>query len=523
MKAELQLLRLNEDIQSTVLSTLKHIHGVDFELGEISDYKDLGSKIKNAYWNEKGSLVVQGGTDFSNVSNQGFNGDRMKLYALMKLESYGFHRSHCNEVLDTFNENIDDSINMLFDKYFPQFEKNSEVMDHSIEELNEMRSDEKEALKSIYDKIFHEIEENHIWQFKLRLDHLFVFSPSEIRKQEKQKQLEIEQKLQEMLMSKKKKTNSKQEKCRNMLEKGKCRFGHNCRFSHNIYDNCDDGRKDDASVANKKLRSLEEDDEKLWYLEVRFPQWCKYPLEPPIILIRTKISDIPNSVCLRINKKLIDLSRELAKDGVPSVYSMVEFLQNNDEIISYLHQNVSFKYPNANQSIFDYDPYQEFVEEEKFENRPSHYKQGTINKFSVRTVSPEQIQQDNVQIVKNFVKKQQDSYYQQMMKVRKELPAWSQKREILETIRNNQIIIISGETGCGKSTQVPQFLLDEWMENGSKSGKSENIDIICTQPRRISAIGVAERVADERNEKVNVWSFANNLMKSLVSLFLDFF
>ena len=57
---------------------------------------------------------------------------------------------------------------------------------------------------------------------------------------------------------------------------------------------------------------------------------------------------------------------------------------------------------------------------------------------------------------------------------------------------------MSGETGCGKTTQVPQFLLDDMIE----SEKGASCYIICTQPRRISAVSVAERVADERGEKI---------------------
>lgn len=56
------------------------------------------------------------------------------------------------------------------------------------------------------------------------------------------------------------------------------------------------------------------------------------------------------------------------------------------------------------------------------------------------------------------------------------------------------MIVLSGETGCGKTTQVPQFVLDSLVDQG-QGGKC---NIICTQPRRISAVGVAERVAAER-------------------------
>lgn len=61
-----------------------------------------------------------------------------------------------------------------------------------------------------------------------------------------------------------------------------------------------------------------------------------------------------------------------------------------------------------------------------------------------------------------------------------------------------QVIIVSGETGCGKTTQIPQYILESEIE--SVRGAMSNI--ICTQPRRISAISVSERVAMERGEQL---------------------
>jgi HrpA-like RNA helicase len=61
-----------------------------------------------------------------------------------------------------------------------------------------------------------------------------------------------------------------------------------------------------------------------------------------------------------------------------------------------------------------------------------------------------------------------------------------------------QVLIVSGETGCGKTTQLPQFIL----EDAIASGRGPATNIICTQPRRISAISVARRVAHERGEAV---------------------
>ena len=97
-----------------------------------------------------------------------------------------------------------------------------------------------------------------------------------------------------------------------------------------------------------------------------------------------------------------------------------------------------------------------------------------------------------------FVAKQQNQRYMNMLEKRKKLPAHELKNEILKVLEENQVLVISGETGCGKTTQVPQFILDDFLEKQKGSG----CRILCTQPRRISAISVAQRVADERAENL---------------------
>ncbi|TRY69262.1 hypothetical protein TCAL_13343 [Tigriopus californicus] len=81
---------------------------------------------------------------------------------------------------------------------------------------------------------------------------------------------------------------------------------------------------------------------------------------------------------------------------------------------------------------------------------------------------------------------------------REKLPAFAMRDELLLLIRRHPVVVISGETGCGKTTQVPQFLLEDALLNG----RASTTRIVCTQPRRISAISIAERVAQERHERL---------------------
>ncbi|XP_028756382.1 DExH-box ATP-dependent RNA helicase DExH3-like [Neltuma alba] len=83
-----------------------------------------------------------------------------------------------------------------------------------------------------------------------------------------------------------------------------------------------------------------------------------------------------------------------------------------------------------------------------------------------------------------------------MLGFRKSLPAFREKEGLLQAIARNQVIVVSGETGCGKTTQLPQYVLESEIE----SGRGAFCNIICTQPRRISAMAVAERVSAERGE-----------------------
>ncbi|GFR16083.1 pre-mRNA-splicing factor ATP-dependent RNA helicase DHX16 [Trichonephila clavata] len=82
-----------------------------------------------------------------------------------------------------------------------------------------------------------------------------------------------------------------------------------------------------------------------------------------------------------------------------------------------------------------------------------------------------------------------------IQETRRSLPIYPFREDLLEAIENHHILIIEGETGSGKTTQIPQYLYEAGYTKGNKK-------IGCTQPRRVAAMSVAARVAEEISVKL---------------------
>ena len=102
--------------------------------------------------------------------------------------------------------------------------------------------------------------------------------------------------------------------------------------------------------------------------------------------------------------------------------------------------------------------------------------------------------------------------YRDMIPSRSRLPIHAYRRNILDAITENQIVIIAGATGCGKSTQVPAYILENELSKGN------DCRIYCTEPRRISAISLARRVSVELGDARNVVGTAQSLVGFVVRL-----
>lgn len=107
----------------------------------------------------------------------------------------------------------------------------------------------------------------------------------------------------------------------------------------------------------------------------------------------------------------------------------------------------------------------------------------------VKEKTEDEIRHERVQALQEQHKK--------ILEVRRSLPIFKYRSELVSLIKNNQVVVIIGETGSGKTTQLLQYVFEE----GMSIVEGEERMLVCTQPRRIAAMSVAERVAKEMNQR----------------------
>jgi len=133
-----------------------------------------------------------------------------------------------------------------------------------------------------------------------------------------------------------------------------------------------------------------------------------------------------------------------------------------------------------------------------YRNRPANVAQSTEARSSGPASSRPYFKLDAAALAKKselllerYQNYQTDPDLERMRQTRQLLPVFTRSQEVLSHIGSNDVTICMAATGSGKTTQIPQMILDETI----KRGEGASCNIVCTQPRRLAAISVADRVA----------------------------
>ena len=98
--------------------------------------------------------------------------------------------------------------------------------------------------------------------------------------------------------------------------------------------------------------------------------------------------------------------------------------------------------------------------------------------------------------INRFTMQPYSHQYTELFKKRRQLPVWEYKEAFMATLQKNQVTVLVGETGSGKTTQIPQWCVDFALSLPVANGQKRR-GVACTQPRRVAAMSVAQRVANE--------------------------
>ncbi|XP_059516026.1 putative ATP-dependent RNA helicase DHX57 [Myotis daubentonii] len=529
-KVPLQTLHMTSENQEKVKALLRDLQEQDADAG--SERSISGEEEEDEpdcddaqYWlaGQEASLVPD--ADPSDYAGSGpvepYNPELIvSTVAVQKLSRYGFNTERCQAALRVCDGDVGASLEYLliqcFSETFGERMKISEAVAHmSEDECVEPRQEEAFALKSICGEKFVERIQNRVWTIGLELEYL----TSKFRKS---KQKESTKNIQETSL----------DICKFYL-KGNCKFGSKCKFKHEVPPNQIVGRVE-RSVDDSHLNA-HEDESFLYELEIRFSKDHKYPYEAPLVAFYSTNESLPLACRLHISEFLYGKALTFAETAEPVVYSLITLLGEESEIVNLL-TNTHHKYSDPPVNFLPVSsgiritnpfcrkpviPHNSFVssripevEKESLPEEETDEDEGPApvvvenesyvnlkKKISKRyDWQAKSVHAENAKICKQFQIKQTSRQFQSILQERQSLPAWEERETILKLLSKHQVLVISGMTGCGKTTQIPQFILDE-----SLNGPPEKVaNIICTQPRRISAISVAERVAKERAERVGL-------------------
>ncbi|XP_015273563.1 PREDICTED: putative ATP-dependent RNA helicase DHX57 [Gekko japonicus] len=510
----LQTLHMTSENQKRVKELLRELQGQDLPAGSEVPVSEGDDCDDPDYLNDEqccpeNQTVSKTTTSASFQQPVNYISDtEVSSFAVNKLSRYGFNGERCRAVLQTYNGNIGASLeHLLLQCFLERFGQRMQITESaaqaSTENCLEQRQEEAFALCSICGDKFVERIRNRVWTVALDLAYL-----TDILSESKQKNSNANNGLKPASLG----------VCKHYL-RGDCRFGSKCKFKHG------------SPHQQQGLLSLKEDahlrlNTPVYELEIRFPEGNKYPYQPPLVAFYSTNENLPLACRLHIAEFLYEKALMASESNEPVVYALITCLEDEAEVTKLLAKT-SHRYsvpplpllmtssarapadgnkralPSSSCVAYqNSEAAKELVleeeEEESEELQTVHVERESyvnfkkdLRKYSTQAKSTDK---ENAKICKQFSLKKSSRHYQAMLQERQKLPAWEERTTILPLLNKNQVLVVSGMTGCGKTTQVPQFILDSSLEGPP----SKVANIICTQPRRISAISVAERVAKER-------------------------
>lgn len=236
----------------------------------------------------------------------------------------------------------------------------------------------------------------------------------------------------------------------------------------------DDPPKDDIYEISLSPEGLDKD---LLSLVVYRSNQYPYDICGLLLVVKNDSYRLPNYIKVSLIFHLTNYIVDSGLLGIPYIYSCVDWLEQN--LIKIIQNPGPL-----------YNPLHGRKKNLESASASSSYLKSSNN----RARSKKKLDITAIELA--YEKKQGSSALGVAIKSRSKLPAWKKKQDLVDMINNNKVCLVTGETGSGKSTQIVQFILDDL-----NSKKDFSTTIVCTQPRRISTIGLADRISAERVDK----------------------
>lgn len=239
----------------------------------------------------------------------------------------------------------------------------------------------------------------------------------------------------------------------------------------------DDPPKDDVFGISLNVEGLRP---KLLSLKVYRSESYPYDICGMFIVVNDPSYSLPNYIKLSIITYLVEYLYEIGALGMPYIYTCVDWLEQN--IMRIINNPGPL-----------YIPPDELT---KLKNSRDSNSLSSGDKPALEKKSIKVRKLDTVKIENHYLERVKSSGFEKSIISRSKLPAWKKQSDIVKIINDNRVCLVTGETGSGKSTQIVQFVLDDLNRK-----KDYQTTMICTQPRRISAIALADRISEERTDR----------------------